>query len=161
MLSQQPTQPVPSQPCPSTCRPKAPIGQRRLLAAQKPKPSGASGKVRKADLSAEDAAEAAAAAKLPVQNAGAAGGVAPPGGNERAPVAGVGGSNGTNSDASSGNATSSGDGSGVSVSAAGVGTGADALQPLSLPPCDFGTELNFVGAWRGDSVRCWGRGKQQ
>lgn len=52
---------------------------------------------------------------------------------------------------------SSGTSGGGAISGAGDGsdgsvTAAAAAQPLELPPCDFGTELNFVGAWQGDSV---------
>ena len=94
-------------------------------------------------MSAGDSKEAQAAAKLPLQNVGTDSGSAPPpGGNDRAPAAGLDGGN------SSGNGSGNGgsDGSKDTVSAAA------AAQPLELPPCDFGTELNFVGAWQGDSV---------
>ncbi|PRW20375.1 40S ribosomal S7 isoform A [Chlorella sorokiniana] len=154
-------------------RPKAsPQPQRRLLAAQpqageggasssaqgaagaasKPEPSsGSGGKVTKADLSTGDASEAQAASKLPLQNVGSDNGVRLPGGNDRAPANSVeGGSSGGSSGASSGGATS-GASSGGSGGGRETVVAAIAAQPLPLPTCDFGTELNFVGAWQGDS----------
>lgn len=110
-------------------RPKSPAAERRLLAKQAGDKTGdksGSGTVRKADLSGDDEAEARAAAKLPVQDVGSPSSLPPPVGNERVPVAGL---DGEASD-----------------------SGSSAPRPLDLPPCAFGTDLNFVGSWQGDSV---------